>query len=206
MTIKGIDISHWNMVKDFTMIKDSGVDFVVIKAGGSDRGFYTDGCFYNYHRLSQLAGLNVGAYYFVGKDFVGKEAGLSDAKRFYKIIKGLRFEYPVFLDLETTHPKDKKQATDAAIEFCEYLEYRGYFVGIYASDISGFKERLEIDRLPYAKWVARYGKKPEYVKDIGIWQKSSTGAVPGIIGNVDIDTSYVDYEKIIKAKGFNGWR
>ena len=207
MTIKGIDISHWNKVIDFSMVKDAGIDFTIIKAGGSDCGFYKDACFYDYYRLAHLAGLNVGAYYFVGKDFVSYADGFEDAKRFYKIIKGMRFEYPIFLDLEATSPKDKTGATDASIEFCSYLESMGYYVGIYASDISGFKERLDIERLDqFDKWVARYGKKPEYVKDVGIWQKSSTGSVPGIIGNVDIDTSYKDYEKIIKGAGLNGWR
>ena len=207
MTIKGIDISHWNRVVNFSMVKDSGVEFAILKAGGSDRGFYKDRCFDDYYRLAHLACLKVGAYYFVGKGFVSYEAGLEDAKRFYRIIKDCRFEYPIFLDLEATSPKDKNGATDAAIEFCSYLENMGYYVGIYASDISGFKERLDIERLEqYDKWVARYGKKPEYIKDPGIWQKSSTGCVPGIIGNVDIDTAYKDYEKIIRKAGLNGWR
>ena len=39
--IKGIDISHWNRVKDFFEVKTSGIDFVILKAGGSDAGFYT---------------------------------------------------------------------------------------------------------------------------------------------------------------------
>lgn len=207
MTIKGVDLSHWNRVIDFNMVHDSGIEFAILKAGGSDNGFYTDRCFYDYHRMAQLSQIKVGCYYFVGKDFTSYKAGYEDAKRFYKIIKGLRFEYPIYLDLEATSPKDKEGATDAAIEFCSYLETQGYYVGIYASDISGFKERLDFERLSqFDTWVARYGKKPTYIKEPGMWQKSSTGQVPGIIGNVDIDTSYKDYEKIIKGAHLNGWR
>lgn len=209
MAIKGIDISHWNTVKDFNKVKESGIDFVIIKAGGSDAGFYTDRQFDNYYRLAKLAGLNVGAYYFVGSKFYGKEAGEEDAKRFARILSGRRFEYPVYVDIEITSTGSQKQkdATDAAIAFCRYMESLGYFAGIYASDISGFKERLELERLqPFCKWVARYGsKKPSYVEDYGIWQKTSTGEVPGIVGKVDIDISYIDYAKIITSKGFNGY-
>lgn len=206
MTINGIDISHWNRVTDFNKVKESGIDFAIIKAGGSDAGFYTDRCFDNYHRLARLAGLKVGAYYFAGKNFYGFAAGRKDAERFCRILGDRPFEYPVFVDIEMTgiSTQNQKDATDAAIGFCEYMEDHGYFTGIYSSDISGWKERLEVERLEeYCKWVARYGKKPQYVKQYGIWQKSSTGQVPGIIGNVDMDVSYIDYAKVITSKHFN---
>lgn len=206
--IKGIDISHWNRAKDFFEVKASGIDFVILKAGGSDAGFYSDPQFENYYRQAKLAGLSVGAYYFTGKNFYGAAAGIEDAKRFARIIKGKTFEYPVYVDIEMTSPADGKmeEATAAAIIFCRYMESLGYFAGIYASDISGFKERLMLERLtPFTLWVARYGKKPQYVEEYDVWQKSSTGQVPGIVGNVDMDVSYKDFKKIITSKHFNGF-
>ena len=201
---KGIDISHWNVVTDFFKVKESGVDFCIIKAGGSDNGFYTDRCFENYYRLADLAGLKVGAYYFVGKNFLGYESGVEDAKRFLNITCAKSFDYPLCLDIETTPPDLKQEATEAAIGFCEFLEAHKKYVSIYASDISGFKERLDYTKLaPYDKWVARYGKKPIFVQDFGIWQKSSTGNVPGINGNVDLDISYVDYQSIMRRNSLN---
>lgn len=206
---KGIDISHWNRVVDFNLVKASGIDFVIIKAGGSDKGFYKDHKFEDYYRLAKLAGLNVGAYYFVGPKFYGTESGYYDAVRFCQIIRGKQFEYPLFVDIEVTSTSHKAQeeATNAAIAFCNTMEECGYYAGIYGSDISGFKERLLIERLEnYDKWVARYGnKKPQYATKYGIWQKSSTGEVPGIIGNVDLDVSYKDYPSIIKKAHLNNW-
>lgn len=203
-TENGIDLSHWNVVEDFNKVKSSGVDFAIIKAGGSDKGFYTDRCFDNYYRLARLAGIKVGAYYFVGPNFLSYEDGEADAKRFLAITYGKEFDYPLCLDIETTDPKKKDQATEGCIGFCEYLEKQGKYVSIYASDISGFKDRLNIDYLTkYDKWVARYGKKPVYVENYGIWQKSSTGQIDGIKGNVDLDTSYVDYKKIMVKKNLN---
>lgn len=204
--IKGVDISHWNGSIDFDKVKASGVEFVIIKAGGSDKGFYTDSMFITNYNKAKAAGLFVGAYYFAGKNFRGVEAGFADAQRFIKILDGLKFEYPVFLDIEAQENRYKDGITDAAIAFCEEMEKAGYYVGIYASDISGFKDKLNHDRIAsYAHWVARYGKEPEVCKNFGIWQYSSKGRVPGIIGSVDLDLSTVDYAKTIIEKGFNGY-
>ena len=207
MAIKGIDISHWNGDIDFNKVKASGIEFVIIKAGGSDRGFYTDPKFKTNYEKAKAAGLFVGAYYFVGKKFYGDLAGIADGKRFTEILKGMQFEYPVYLDVETTDPRYKELATDAAIAFCKTLENAGYYVGIYASDISGFKEKLNHSRLEaYAHWVAGYGKEPEVCKEGVIHQYSSKGAIDGIVGSVDLDKSSCDYSKYIIAGGFNGFK
>lgn len=204
--IKGIDISHWNGAIDFDKVKASGVEFVLIKAGGSDKGFYTDPMFITNYNKAKAAGLFVGAYYFAGKNFRGVEAGMADAHRFIAILNGLKFEYPVYVDIEAQENRYKEQITDAAIAFCNMLESAGYFVGIYASDIAGFKNKLNHERIKsYAHWVARYGEEPEICKNYGIWQYSSKGRVPGIIGSVDLDLSAVDYAKTITEKGFNGY-
>lgn len=203
--LAGIDISKWNGNIDFNKVKAAGINFVIIKAGGSDKGLYKDPKFENNYRLAKLAGLQVGAYYFVGKKFLTVNDGIEDAKRFRHILDGKQFDYPVFLDLETTPPDLKEGATDASIAFCEFLEDEHYYVGIYASDISGFKERLNLNRLKaYDKWVAKYStQKPSYVKKYGIWQYSSKGQIGGINGPVDLDISFVDYGTIINSKGLN---
>ena len=92
-----------------------------------------------------------------------------------------------------------------AICFCETLEKEGYYVSIYGSDISTFKERLETERLEkYDKWVAKYSKsKPTFIKSWGIWQQSSSGSVPGITGPVDMDVSVKDYQSIMLKHNLN---
>lgn len=202
----GIDVSHWQGKINFEEVKASGIDFVIIKAGGSDKGFYTDSCFEENYSKAKAASLKVGAYYFVGKMFYNAEAGKADAERFLSILKGKQFDFPVFLDLETTDPRFKKEATDACIAFCETMEAAGYFVGIYASDISGFKEKLDHDRLTsYCHWCARYGSEPKFCTDWALWQQSSKGNVSGISGYVDMNVSKTDLSKVIIDKGFNGY-
>ena len=86
------------------------------------------------------------------------------------------------------------------------MENAGYYCGIYASDVSGFNDRLILSKLDkFDKWVARYGSKPVVVKSYGIWQKSDSGRISGINGNVDLDEAYMDYPTIIKNAGLNGY-
>ena len=206
--IKGIDISHWQGKVDFEKVKKSGIKFVILKAGGSDAGFYEDNTFKRNYEAAKKAGVEVGAYYFVGKNFYGCEAGILDAKRFLKIIGGCQLEYPVFLDVETTQPARKEEATEAAIAFCQELEKNGYFVGIYSSDISGFREKLNHERLiSYAHWVADYTDPVKECKEHQMRQYSSKGYVNGVENNpTDLDYSLVDYGKIMREKGLNGFK
>lgn len=206
MEIKGIDVSHWQGDIDWELVKNSGVEFAIIKAGGSDDGFYTDSKFESNYAGAKAVGLPIGAYYFVGKDFVSSADGKADADRFIEILKGKSFEYPVYLDIESTNPKDKEGVTDAAISFCRQMENAGYFVGIYGSDIGTFRTRLDNERLVnWTKWVANYSHEPSYVTDYKMWQHSSNGNVSGIKANVDLNICYADYPTIIKAGGFNGF-
>ena len=206
MMKKGIDVSKYQGNIAWKQVKDSGIEFAIIKAGGSDAGFYTDPTYEANYKNAKAVGMPVGAYYIVGPYCVSKEDGIADAKRFLKMLEGKTFEYPVYIDLELTSPATKSGTTDAVLAFCRTMEQAGYFCGVYASDISGFKDRLDLSRLKSrALWVASYDSKPAYVESYGIWQKSDKGKVPGIVGDVDLDECYVDYPAIIKSRGDNGF-
>ena len=202
----GIDVSRFQNVIDWSAVKNSGIEFAIIKAGGSDAGFYIDGNFEPNYRNAKAVGMPVGAYYYVGSGCVSKADGIADAKRFLEIIRGKTFEYPVYIDLESTSPSAKAGATEACIGFCETMENAGYYCGIYASDVSGFVERLDLSRLTkFDKWVARYDSKPVKVSEYGIWQKTDSGRISGISTDVDLDEAYKDYPTIIKNAGLNGY-
>lgn len=203
---KGVDLSHWNGNVNFQTLKQNGVDFAIIKAGGNEGRAYKDAKFIKYYNDAVNAGLHVGAYYFVGKNFTDKNQGVKDAKHFLQLIDGLKFTFPVCLDIEVTPYSKKVGATEATIAFCDTLEDAGYYASIYSSDISGFLQRLNVNKLiVYDKWVARYGKEPQYVKSYGMWQYSSAGKFPGHKGAFDLDYAYKDYPLIIKKNGLNGW-
>lgn len=204
---KGIDVSRWQGVINWDAVKQSGIEFAILKAGGSDAGFYNDRTFEQNYREAKRVGILVGAYYFVGSGCTSYEDGVADAKRFITIIKGKQFEFPLYIDFEAPGLADKNGNTEACIGFCETMEKNGYFAGIYSSDISGFVDRLHMDKLTaFSWWVARYGSKPQRAtQNMHVWQKSSTGKVPGINGNVDMNESYVEFERIIMERGLNGF-
>lgn len=206
-TYRVIDISHWNGNINFNLVKASGIWGVIIKAGGSDAGLYTDPRFEEYYNAAVSAGLHVGAYYFVGKKCVTAADGTADANRFMTMLKGKKFDLPVYLDFEAPAPATKTGNTQAAIAFCRAMEKAGYFTGIYASDVSGFVQRLNSTQLlSFTWWVARYGSAPtQATKNMTMWQYSSSGSVSGINGRVDMNHCYRDFPAIIKKSGLNGY-
>lgn len=207
---RGIDISKFNKVVDWRQVKESGVEYVILRAGGSDdktHGFYKDSKFEEYYQGAKAVGLHVGAYYVHGPKMYTDADGRADAERFINILQGKQFDMPVYLDSETSKIEDKDRITTGAIGFCKRMEEAGYYVGIYASEIYGFKNRLDLDRLAtFDKWVAGYSsRKPKYVPTYGMWQYTSTSSVPGINGNVDGDIAYINYPKVIKEAHLNGY-
>lgn len=207
-----IDISHWNNVTDWEKVKQE-VDGVIIKCGGTDSKSgnpYTDSKFEEHYRKCKEYGLSVGCYWFVGNSCNNSASGIYNALEFAKRLEGKCFDLPVFVDFETSTPSLKRGNTDAVISFCNTLENKGYFVGVYASDVSGFDERLYYDELKmFCLWVAKYSHiHPKH--NYNLWQYSSTGKISGISGNVDLSIANNDYMKkvsnIIVERGFNGYK
>ena len=208
MAIKGIDVSAWQGIIDWKAVKNAGIQFAIIKAGGSDDGIYTDSKFERNYEQCKANRIPVGAYWFVGENFITKADGEADAERFLKLLKGKQFESPVYVDLEPPlKPAHRKWNTDATIAFCEYMEKHGYYTGVYGSTYSTFQSLVDDSRLTsYAHWVAQYANSCTYWDDYGIWQYTSDGYVNGIGGRCDMNYCYVDYPSRIKAKGLNGFR
>lgn len=214
--IKGFDISKYQAGINLSNIKNAGYDFVIIRAGytgwGDGESKAKDPNFEGFYSQAKSAGLGVGAYYFTIA--TSYQEGVEEAEWLYNnCIRGKQFDYPIYIDVEDDTGgkqylrKAGKNATTQGIKgFCETMEKLGYYVGIYASDISGFKDMMNINELTdYDKWVARYGAKPSYVTEYGMWQTTSSGRVNGYNGNLDLNEAYKDYPSIIKENGLNGY-
>lgn len=198
--MRGIDVSKWQGMIDFNKVKQSGIDFVIIKAGGSDGSYYKDPYFERNYYKAQMAGLKVGTYFFCGANFFSDLTARAVSVYFSNIIKDKPFDMPIVLDIEATEISVKKQATDCAIKCAKLLEDLGYFVTIYGSEISVFRDRLNVHELTsFDLWVAKYSNnKPSL--NCGMWQYSSSGNVSGITGNVDLDYAFRSYSEIPSYK------
>ena len=58
----GIDVSFYQGDIDFEAVKESGVDFVILRAGIT--GYGKDSKFEEYYKDASSAGLNIGCYYY----------------------------------------------------------------------------------------------------------------------------------------------
>lgn len=205
--MKGIDVSFCQSdVIDWQAVKNSGYgDFVMIRAGYGRVASQKDVRFEKHYANAKAAGIPVGAYWY-SYATTPDEARL-EAQVCLSIIKGKQFEFPIYFDLEEQRAFNTGKANCSAMirAFCGELEKAGYFAGVYMSR-GPFMSYTEQDiRARYALWLAEWGSRLNYSDSVGIWQFSDKGRVPGVDGYVDLDECYVDYSKVIKENGFNGF-
>lgn len=211
MTIKkfGVDISKYNGNVDMRLAKSNGVDFVILKAGSGARG--EDPYFQRNYTNAKATGMPVGAYWYSYAMNVREAKG--EAIRFLKLLEGKQFEYPVYLDFEdpTQRNISKATKTDMAIAFMSILEKNGYYTGLYSSG-DWINNKFDRDRLKnYDIWIAHwYVNSARCYRSYGMWQFTNKQKVPGVPstseGGVDANYAFVDYPKIIKAAGLNGYK
>jgi hypothetical protein len=209
---KGIDISRWQ--GDFNMkaaVKE-GIKFVIVKGGGGDDGLYKDSKFEANYKNAKANSLPVGVYWF-SKALTVAEA-TKEADYFYNnILKGKKFELPVYIDVEnkTQLAVGKRNLTEIVKAWCERLEKLGYWVGIYSS-ASYFSSYMYDNELTgYAHWVAQWAKSCTYKNTscLGVWQFGGetnlicSNKVAGV--TCDQDYLIIDYPTLIKNAGRNGY-
>lgn len=209
----GIDISRWQGNFDFDRAIAEGVEFAIIKAGGADSGYYKDANFERNYTEAKKRNLPVGCYWFsMATSIIEAE---NEARYFYQeTLQGKQFELPVYMDVEHTQMigLGKQKLTDIIKAFCDYLEKKGYFVGVYSS-LSYFRNSMNDAELQkYTHWVAQYYSTCTYEnKDVlGIWQFGGdvnllrSNQISGVV--CDQNYMYVDFPEIIKNGGYNGFK
>lgn len=199
----GIDVSRWQETINWSAVN---TDFAIIQAGFGREASQKDAQFENNYNGCKSRNIPCGAYWYSYAN--SPEDAEKEANACLEIIKGKKFEYPIYYDVEEQAVLNLGKARVSAIirDFLKKVESAGYFVGLYmsASHLNNYVEDDIKNR--YAVWVAHYGvSKPTYSGNYGMWQKSSTGKVSGIGGYVDLNESYVDYPAVIKSAGLNGY-
>ena len=197
---RGIDISRYQGKPDFGKLKDA-VDFVIMQAGFGRYSTQKDAEFERNFTECRRYGIPCGAYWFSYAST--PDVARLEAKACLAAIKGKRFEYPVYYDIEGSACSGDVSGKCRA--FCDELEAAGWFTGIYISRSPAQTYLNSFCTKHYALWLAEYGSALNWQGSVGMWQNSSTGRFPGIIGDVDTDICYEDYPAMIRAGGFNGF-
>lgn len=198
----GIDVSAYQGDIDFEAVKDSGINFVILRAGST--GFGADQKFEQYYSDALSARLDIGCYYYTYSTDV---AGIkSDVKTLLNMIEGKTFTYPVFLDFEeeAVMSADMIDTNTRMINaFCKGIKRHGYYPGVYTSS-SVYNNYIESISLgsTWDFWIASYDdhtyESDLYSSDYSMWQYSNAGSISGIAGDVDLDVAYVDYPTLIR--------
>lgn len=187
-TVSGVDVSTYQGVVDWAAVKASGRAFAIARVSDGTRTL--DNQFARNWRGIKAAGLVRGVYQYFrpGQDAVAQAdlvitqvnaAGGFDAA-----------DLPVVLDLETADGQSTATVRARAQAWLDRIEARTgskpivYTAAFMTATIgNGF--------VSYPLWVANYGvacpSMPSNWTEWRFWQSGSTGRVPGISGNVDVD-------------------
>ena len=195
----GIDVSFYNGTVNWSTVKNSGIDFVIVRLGGRGWGtgaLYDDSCFYNYINGAKAAGLKVGVYFYSAA--TNRVEAVQEASVALDRLSGIALDFPVYIDIEYSgdYPNgradnlSRAERVEICTAFCETIENAGYKSGIYSSE-SFLTEGLDYSSISkYNIWMASYtenDKLPSTAYRYDIWQISDRGRVPGINGNCDIN-------------------
>ncbi len=208
---KGIDVSAHQGRIDWEKVKNSGIQFAILRLGiGSNIASQDDAFFEANVQGCESIGLPWGAYLY--SYALNLEDTRSEVQHALRLLNGKRPEYPVFFDMEDADGYKAKHgmpSNQGLVDICKTfllgIEDAGYYASLYAS-LSWLNNQLnshELDR--FDKWVAQWNTSCAYKKPYGIWQYTDSGKVDGISGNVDMNIAYTNYPEVIKNSGLNGF-
>lgn len=204
-----IDISKWQRQVDFDQLKTylapGGFLSVIVRAGYGASGRTIDQFAHRNLTEAKRAGLPVGLYWYAPEPLASLKQVNNIVEKLEDFARLYKPEYPLFLDVEG---EQNWQSLERPLNhFITQMTNRGMYPGLYGSEQVLYKrvnmENIAPD-LNWARWVAKYSNK-EPACDWDIWQYTSKGKIPGIVGNVDKNRCQKDYKKIIKERKLNFW-
>lgn len=192
-TLKGIDVSKFQGDIDWEKVKNSGIDFAIIRCGfGDDLVQYDDVMWKENADECTRLGIPFGAYLYSYAASI--EEAYSEAAHAIRLLEGYDLSYPIYLDLEddVVGACSNELIGQIADIFCTSLQKEGYEVGIYAN-LNWWNNRLTSDVFDDPtrhKWVAQWGTECTYNGEYTMWQYTDNGMVDGISCGVDMNIWY----------------
>ena len=208
----GIDVSKWQGIIDFQKVRESGIDFVMVRVGyrtARDGKIEADeNAAYNLQKAGE-AGLFLGAYFY--SSAITVEEAREEADFVADFVARYSITYPIAYDCEGHLDADSrnfyllsKERTQIAIAFLDEIRARGYDAMFYASkgemegdaawDVTQLEAHGQI-------WVAQYPEKPypqteksSYGGLHVMWQYSDGGHVDGMKTGADVNLAYLKFD------------
>lgn len=207
-----LDVSRWQgkiKMEGWAQVKSAGYKGVMLRAVGSRNGVpYIDPTFEDNYANAKAAGLDVGVYYYTNASC--EKLADEELAVLRKALVGKEMTMPVAVDLESPSLAGMPYGdlSNLAAYHLEQIEKMGFYAQLYTYT-SYANAQLDMARLAgrWDVWLADYtGKTPKVNFKYSAHQHSSEGRVPGIIGNVDLDVTTLNYPRIIRKKGLTRLR
>ena len=204
--MKGIDVSVYQGNIDWQAVKNSEVEFAILRVGYGREDYQKDETFEENYTGAKVVGMPIGIYHY--SYALTPQEAIVEAETMLNWIKGKQFEYPIYFDIEEQSIANtgKANCTEIVKAFCSRLEKEGYFVGVYANT-NWFKNYLDYAELSklYSIWKADYRQDFDTSMACDIHQYTSDGSINGISARVDMNDCTRDFS-FIKANGYNGFK
>ena len=190
----GVDVSAYQGDIDWAKVKQSGIDFAIIRLGyrGYESGKLVEDKYARENlKEAKEAGLRVGAYFF-SQALSIKETD-QEIEYMLEILGDTKLDMPIVLDWEIpasnarTAKMDARTLTDIQRHFCGQMRSKGYSPMIYFNwhQSENLYYLSELEDYPF--WLALYQDRMTYPWRVEMWQWTASGTVPGIAGDVDIN-------------------
>jgi len=217
----GIDVSRYQGAIDWNQVAASGIQFAMVRVGyrTQSTGILNEDPYARYNlQEAQRVGIKVGAYFFSAA--VNEAEVVEEAMFTANLLDQYKITFPVAYDCEgfrnTTsrqYPLGREVRTALAVRFLDTIAARGYTPMFYASrnEMTNNKDWDMNILNQYKVWVAQYPSEPFPITPVStyegiqaMWQYTQKATVPGIVGEVDMNVSYFNYDGIAEAKNPSG--
>ncbi|MCW8875434.1 MAG: GH25 family lysozyme [Kangiellaceae bacterium] len=193
---RGIDVSHYQGVIDWSQLSLEGLHFVFIKA--TQGLHFVDPTFSGNTKGAEQISLLSGAYHF----FEPKQSPVEQAEFFLEVTSGLH-QLPPVLDIEIAQGLDKKEIVSASKQWLEKVEAETGCRPIIYSSLDFWQTYLSDDLADYQLWVAEYQKglkQPTGSESWIFWQETDSAHLAGIKSSVDLNLSKLALTELEKLK------
>ncbi|SCX90748.1 Glycosyl hydrolases family 25 [Lachnospiraceae bacterium XPB1003] len=199
----GAFISKNDDYVDFSELKKSGVDFVVLKLG--QRGYSSgdlslDENFLDNYKRAYDAGLDIGLYFVSAA--ASTEEAMEEADYVLNTISenSVSVNYPIMLSTEKsgsgksrTDELEKIPRTNAALTFMKAIEKAGYYPMFYGTKETLIQKYSLGSMIGYEVCISETADLPTYPYSFNMWEYDQSGKVGGIAGGAKLVISFEDY-------------
>lgn len=195
-----IDVSQYNTIQNWSLVKEN-VDGVLIRCAfrGYGSGLITEDKKFISHVTGCIQNKIPFGLYFMSQAINLKEAA-EEAEYIVSKAKQYGATLPLYIDSEDGDGTARVVRADGLLKsertaickmFCQTVKNHGYVAGVYANK-SWFTSKLDVNQLLTFKiWCAQYNNTLTAKHRVDLWQYSSKGRVPGVLGDVDVSREVV---------------